>query len=435
MDTAGLPTRTGFDEGSKSPLSRLRHKRPLSCILHSVGPSSSRTSPTAAQQRTQDVTGEKTNAMSLHLSAATNPAATAAEAPAAAAAGTNSSSSFSAPWDLSLSEGLDFCRDGDALLRQLHQRIDEMGQQLAAAASLAASGASSEGTEDSARIAHSTSGEKGEEKLMEHQQLLKDEIDDCLHQIHAAVWLTHGGEILPYLKHLQNSLKELQQQEEETAERTKEVKERIKLKMAEKESVKFCLEKTKDEFRQARLDLTREELEKIPAKERMQLLETKRETLDRELRSLAAFSPLFIVERAAKYITLQYRPEGSSIDYEISIEGLDLSFAEGRSRLSRFFSVHVQPPNDRVRRLLESGIGELLQKLSTKQTAAHQAREQARGRQAGEPSVEAAGDKVVEYIAAILIKTLSSSFTTPSTPPRYLPLISGRPSAGAIQTN
>ncbi|CDJ35550.1 non-muscle myosin heavy chain, putative [Eimeria mitis] len=107
----------------------------------------------------------------------------------------------------------------------------------------------------------------------------------------------------------------------------------------------------------------------------------RRETLDRELRSLAAFSPLFIVERAAKYITLQYRPEGSSIDYEISIEGLDLSFAQGGSRLSRCFSVHVQPPNDRVRRLLESGIGDLLQQLSTKQASVHHVREHAGVRQ------------------------------------------------------
>lgn len=39
--------------------------------------------------------------------------------------------------------------------------------------------------------------------------------------------------------------------------------------------VRFRLEKTQDEFRLARIDLTREELEKIPASERMQLLESK----------------------------------------------------------------------------------------------------------------------------------------------------------------
>ena len=114
------------------------------------------------------------------------------------------------------------------------------------------------------------------------------------------------------------------------------------------------------------------------------------------------------------------QPEGSPIDYEISIEGLDLSFAQGSSRLSRFFSVHVQPPNDRVRRLLESGIGELLQKLSAKKhmpQQQQQTREQTRGRQTTDGSVEAAGDKVVEYIAAILIKVslklISYPFATP----------------------
>lgn len=80
-----------------------------------------------------------------------------------------------------------------------------------------------------------------------------------------------------------------------------------------------------------------------------------------------------------------------------------MSFAQGSSRLSRFFSVHIQPPNDRVRRLLESGIGELLQKLSSQQHP-NQGREHAKGRQTGDGGVEAAGDKVVEYIAAILIK-------------------------------
>ncbi|CDI76168.1 non-muscle myosin heavy chain, putative [Eimeria praecox] len=517
MDASGFPTRTDFDENGKSPSSRLRHKRPLSSILPSAPTSSARTSPRVTHHRSRGENEGTTNVVNFSSVACPAPA----EAATATIAPTNSSSSSSAPWGLSLSEGLDFCRDGAALLRQLYQRIEATGQQLGAATSLPTFDANGDVKGDGVRNAEGGCGEeKGEGRLVEHQQLLKEEIDDCLVQIQelrrlllfalsliksnpvledtaneadggprgeavlkamklfrldstagenlcaeplasslvgvlsgvrrfmsalasrihtlensAAVWLTHGSEIIPYLKHLQNSLKELQQQEEETTGRAEEVKQRINLKVKEKESVHFCLEKTKDEFRQARLDLTREELEKIPAKERMTLLETKRETLDRELRSLAAFSPLFIVERAAKYITLQYRPEGSSIDYEISIEGLDLSFAQGGSRLSRFFSVHVQPPNDRVRRLLESGIGELLQKLSTKQAPAQQVREQARGYQTAEGSAEAAGDKVVEYIAAILIKTLSSSFTTPNTAPLYLSVTRACPSREAVQTN
>lgn len=53
----------------------------------------------------------------------------------------------------------------------------------------------------------------------------------------AAVWLTHGSEIIPYLKHLQNSLEELQQQQEQTTEKAEEVKQRINLKLKERESV------------------------------------------------------------------------------------------------------------------------------------------------------------------------------------------------------
>ncbi|OEH80145.1 non-muscle myosin heavy [Cyclospora cayetanensis] len=245
---------------------------------------------------------------------------------------------------------------------------------------------------------------------------------DRIHSIEnsASVWLTHGAEVLPYLQHLQQSLEDLQRQEQQTAQKTNEVMARVAQKRQQEEVVRFRLEKTQDEFRLARLDLTREELEKISGKERMQLLESRQEALDRELKSLAAFSPLFIVERAAKYIALQYRPEQSSVDHEICIEGLDLSFTRGATRISPFFSVHVQPPNDRVRLLLESGIRELLQKLSTNQGAL-----QRRGRGAEDLNfrgVDAADDIVVEHIAAVLIKTLSSSFSTTNVPPRYLPL-------------
>ncbi|CDJ60276.1 non-muscle myosin heavy chain, putative [Eimeria maxima] len=475
MDGTGPPITREHDDVARSPLSSMRHKRPLSSLLPNSGAPSSSASPNKAHHPSVQGTGGDTSVVNI---TPTSLQGGLAEAPNTTAAATNTASpSTTTPWDLSLREGLDFCRDGDALLRQIYQRIEATCQQLVDAALLpsSSSSASSGDKGDETTPASGSSGVgKGEAKLMEHQNLLKEEIDDCLAQIQELRRLllstlsliksnpifkdtakeadggprgeavmkamklfrldSTAGEILPYLKHLQNSLKELQQQEEQTAEKTEEVKQRINLKLKEVESVKFCLEKTKDEFRQARLDLTREELEKIPAKERLQLLETKRENLDRELRSLAAFSPLFIVERAAKYITLQYRPDGSSIDYEISIEGLDLSFAQGSSRLSRFFSVHIQPPNDRVRRLLESGIGELLQKLSSQQHP-NQGREHAKGRQTGDGGVEAAGDKVVEYIAAILIKTLSASFTTPSTAPRYLPLVRASPSLAAIQTN
>ncbi|CDJ39190.1 non-muscle myosin heavy chain, putative [Eimeria tenella] len=240
----------------------------------------------------------------------------------------------------------------------------------------------------------------------------------------AAVWLTHGAEILPYLLQLQQTFAALQQQQKEAKAKEEEVKKRIRIKELQKQEVKFRLEKTKEEFRLARLDLTREELEKISKSERMQILENKQEVLDRELRSLAAFSPLFIVERAAKYITLQYRPEGSAVDYEISIEGLDLSFRRGCSRLSSFFSVHFSPPNPRASLLLEKAIADLLrllQQLAPPQLCpqpAAAAAAAAPAAAAAETAKHAAPDVLLEYLAGVLIKTLSSCFSTPSPAPR-----------------
>ncbi|KAL8271924.1 hypothetical protein Esti_004048 [Eimeria stiedai] len=500
------------DEGS-TPRGLLRYKRNLSEAF----PASSAASrpppllPEAAERLLSGPPREPTytprirraGADSISISAAASMKDSAATATApAAAAPPPVAASAGTPWGSGVSEALDFCRDGEALLTQLQQRIRETGQQLAAAAAAA---------ELSEHEGLARPNEPAEtERKTEQQVLLEREVEECLTQlgalrrllfavttavnrsslfsasddtasattareeaggpggeaaakvmrlfklnqlveaeaaapssavvgvlrgikrvvsalaewIHdvensASVWLTHGGEVLPYLQHLQQSLKELKEQQEQTAQKRTEVTARLEQRRQQVDAVRFRLEKTQDEFRLARLDLTREELEKIPGAERMQLLESRqaREALDRELRSLAAFSPLFIVERAAKYITLQYRPENSSVDHEISIEGLDLSFTRGVTRISPFFSVHVQPPNNKVRLLLERGIGELLQELSTDQASAQTRMSEADGQ--GRIGIHAADDVVVEYIAAILIKTLSSSFTTPSMPPRF----------------
>lgn len=112
------------------------------------------------------------------------------------------------------------------------------------------------------------------------------------------------------------------------------------------------------------------------------------------------------------------QPENSAVDYEISLEGLDLSFSRGVTRISPFFAVHVQPPDSRVRLLLEGGIGDLLQRLSTKSTSVEVPEQQEQEREGElekrEGGMHAADDVVVEYIAAILIKVRFDSFASTS---------------------
>lgn len=96
------------------------------------------------------------------------------------------------------------------------------------------------------------------------------------------------------------------------------------------------------------------------------------------------------------------QPENSSIDHEISVEGLDLSFTRGTTRISPFFSVAVQPPNSRVRLLLERGIASLLRQLSASPAAFQMQGPGLEGQE--HRTIHAADDVVVEYIAAVLIK-------------------------------
>lgn len=183
MEAPELPSRTELEEVGRSPQSRLRQKRPLSRILPSASSSTGTTPRKAHHHQTHEENGERTGVVS-HASAEQPAAEAAAQTAVAAAAAASSSSSSSTPWDLSLSEGLDFCRDAAALLRQLLQRIESTGQQLATAAALPSTNASSAVKGDEARDASGGSEEgKGESKLIEHQHLLKDEIDDCLLQI------------------------------------------------------------------------------------------------------------------------------------------------------------------------------------------------------------------------------------------------------------
>lgn len=55
----------------------------------------------------------------------------------------------------------------------------------------------------------------------------------------ASVWLTHGEEVLPYLLHLQQSLRELKEQHQETTARSHEVMGRVAKKRQQAEVVRL----------------------------------------------------------------------------------------------------------------------------------------------------------------------------------------------------
>ncbi|KAL8433136.1 hypothetical protein ACSSS7_004113 [Eimeria intestinalis] len=314
------------------------------------------TGPPLENAFTPRLRGAGADTVSISAAASMREAAAAATAPAAAQATVAASASTGTPWGSGVSEALDFCRDGEALLTQLQQRIRETGQRLAAAV------AAAELSNDQGAARPDKPAEK--ETKTEHQMLLEREVEECLAQLRAlrhllfavtaainrspllsasgettnaptareeagdprgeaafkvmklfklnelveaapaaaavagvlrgikrvvsalaewihnvensaSVWLTHGGEVLPYLQHLQQSLNELKEQQEQTAQKRTEVTKRLEQRRQQVDAVRFRLEKTQDEFRLARLDLTREELEKIPGAERMQLLESR----------------------------------------------------------------------------------------------------------------------------------------------------------------
>lgn len=83
------------------------------------------------------------------------------------------------PWRLGLAEGLDFCRDGETLLQQLRQRIRTTGEQLSTA------GAAAEGGREKEREGEAGAGTgKGDSgRKSEQQELLEEEINECLTEI------------------------------------------------------------------------------------------------------------------------------------------------------------------------------------------------------------------------------------------------------------
>ncbi|PFH34072.1 hypothetical protein BESB_072240 [Besnoitia besnoiti] len=129
-------------------------------------------------------------------------------------------------------------------------------------------------------------------------------------------------------------------------EQKRELEARLNNARREADQVASRLSEKRQQFLMAIEDWTTERLDQLTKNERMQRLNTRIDALERQLRGLAAFSPLFIVERTPKYVTLQYKPLDSATDYEISIEGLELSLdaqAPRAYKISSFFSVRVTP--------------------------------------------------------------------------------------------
>ena len=84
------------------------------------------------------------------------------------------------PLRVGLCEGLEFCRDGEILLQQLHQRILAIAEQLAAAGCARAFSECNNGVE-----IVDTEGKfkAGPAQSREQQQILEDEVDKCLVEI------------------------------------------------------------------------------------------------------------------------------------------------------------------------------------------------------------------------------------------------------------
>ncbi|CBZ55053.1 putative non-muscle myosin heavy chain [Neospora caninum Liverpool] len=131
------------------------------------------------------------------------------------------------------------------------------------------------------------------------------------------------------------------------------------------------LNEKRQQFLLAIEDWTTERLDQLTKEERTQRLTLRIDALERQVRGLAAFSPLFIVERTPKYVTLQYKPLGSKTDYEISIEGLELSLDAQEPhayKISSFFSVRVTPQLVWLEERLQAAIRDY---FSTACTLAH----------------------------------------------------------------
>ncbi|KEP62929.1 UNVERIFIED_CONTAM: hypothetical protein HHA_310730 [Hammondia hammondi] len=139
----------------------------------------------------------------------------------------------------------------------------------------------------------------------------------------------------------------------------------LQLKQAERyaDQVESRLNEKRHQFLMAIEDWTTERLDRLTKEERTQRLNLRIDALERQVRGLAAFSPLFIVERTSKYVTLQYKPLGSQTDYEISIEGLELSLEAQQPhayKISSFFSVRVTPQLAWLETRLDTAIREYL---------------------------------------------------------------------------
>ncbi|KFH02308.1 putative non-muscle myosin heavy chain [Toxoplasma gondii VAND] len=157
--------------------------------------------------------------------------------------------------------------------------------------------------------------------------------------------------------------KELDAQLEKIEEEKRALELQLKQAGRYADQVESRLNEKRHQFLMAIEDWTTERLDQLTKEERTQRLNLRIDALERQVRGLAAFSPLFIVERTSKYVTLQYKPLGSQTDYEISIEGLELSLEAQQPhayKISSFFSVRVTPQLAWLETRLDTAIREYL---------------------------------------------------------------------------
>lgn len=84
-----------------------------------------------------------------------------------------------------------------------------------------------------------------------------------------------------------------------------------------------------------------------------------------------------------------------------------MSLSKGSSRLSPFFSVHINPPNEAVSSLLENQIKQLMNRLIASQKSNASEQGEVSGVASSLEQGEAgADDAVVKHIASILIKVI-----------------------------
>ncbi|PHJ25286.1 non-muscle myosin heavy [Cystoisospora suis] len=181
----------------------------------------------------------------------------------------------------------------------------------------------------------------------------------------------HLDEVAPYVKKGMTWERQIDQKLHAQQKEIQALQERLQVTKKTADQVASRLKQKRQQFLLAIQDWTTEKsLHQLNKADRMRQLNTRIDALDRQIRGLAAFSPLFIVERTPKYVTLQYKPMGCTTDYEISIEGLELSLEAQEPhayKISSFFSVRVTPQLTWLEERLERAIRNYFSTICTLQ--------------------------------------------------------------------